>query len=150
MKMEWKGKQSLQTRSSISNILVGGEKSTGMKIGLRSSEDRLQFFLNPKKRKTKPRGVRLRGHLPKELSSSSWMNNHLKRMLGVIRMPARDGETGQMSWESRGRWWRDQLSKTRLRNLGRGTDRSSPEFFGCRTKGATRKGEWWSFAIRKG
>lgn len=83
----------------------------------------------------------MRGHLPKELSSSSWMNNHLKRMLGVIRMPARDGETG------RGRWWREQLSKARLRNLGRGTERTSPEFFGCRTKGVTRKGEWWSFAI---
>lgn len=65
-------------------------------------------------------------------------------------MPARDGETGQMSRGSRGRCVEESAVKTGLSNLGRGVKMPGPESFGCRTKRAEEEGEWVKFCNRKG
>lgn len=73
------------------------------------------------------------------------MNNHLKRMLTAIRMPARDVETSQISRESSSLEvgvWRNQceLSKANLASLAMGVKITSPEFLRCRTKKARKEG----------
>lgn len=83
-------------------------KSTGMNVGLGSSEEHVQFFFKKKKNRRKSQAE----FKPFERTPSKGvLQFHLKRMLRVIRMPARDGETARISRESRGAAWRDGLSK---------------------------------------